>query len=160
MRVWNNPPHSHIFKTTPATNPHQGLRFTNQIEKQLLWQAHTLLEKENPLLPAGNTKLKPMSLPQPSSLPVLNWKMRMILELLGFHVSTLSWFDPLQTSFRGEPPGIETCIGPKSTDSTEVWSRLSTAEPKYNEVMMHFGTFLDSEATFSTQCIFPQGLKT
>jgi DNA-directed DNA polymerase III PolC len=135
-----------------------AFRFTGKKKSVLLWEAHMLMNK---------TKPEPMRhlFPTPSrsfSLPDLEHD-RLDdaydeIELLGFPVS-MSWFDMLETSFRGE---IKACEMTRYTGKkVRMAGHLVTI--KYiktkNNDWMNFGCFIDADGNFFDTTHFPQSLK-
>jgi len=135
-----------------------ALRFTGKKKSVLLWEAHMMMNK---------TKPEPMKhlFPAPSrsfSLPDLEHD-RLDdaydeIELLSFPVS-MTWFDMLETSFRGEISARDmiSYIGKK----VRMVGHLVTI--KYIKTIkkewMNFGCFIDAEGSFFDTTHFPQSLK-
>jgi DNA polymerase III alpha subunit len=136
-----------------------AFRFTGRAKKELLWEAHMLLSNK-------------VHLPSPAALlqaPARTFVLPRLahsvledaydeLELLGFPV-TLSYFDLLKTSFRGEVPARELMgyLGRR----VRVAGMLVTTKyvrTKRGEIM-HFATFLDPHNDFFDTVHFPQSLK-
>ncbi len=125
-----------------------AFRFTGTDKKQLLWEAHMLLGKTTP----------PPSMQQLFATPAKTFELPVLIhqtvedafdeiELLGFPV-TLSAFDLLKTSFRGDVKAKELIhhVGKK----VRLVGNLVTI--KYVTTVkrdtMNFGTFLDDEGNF------------
>ena len=137
-----------------------AFRFTGKSKKELLWKAHLFLN------PASKKTIKPGYL---FNLPVKDYSLPPLaqsktedafdeIELLGFPVS-LSWFDLLQTSYRG---GITARDMPMLINKkVKMLGQLVTI--KYiktkNREWMNFGTFHDVEGNFFDTVHFPQSLK-
>lgn len=132
-----------------------ALRFTGRSKKELLWDVHALL---------GN-KVKPVNLaelfhtaPKQYQLPELvNTKMEDAyheLELLGFPL-TLSMFDLLQTSYRGDvrTNDLISHLG-KTVRMVGLYVCEKTVHTKNNKKMW-FGTFLDVDGNFFDTTHFP-----
>ena len=135
-----------------------AFRFTGKKKSVLLWEAHMLMNK---------TKPEPMRrlFPTPSrsfSLPDLEYD-RLDdaydeIELLGFPVS-MSWFDMLQTSFRGEIKARE--MSRYTGKKVRMAGHLVTIKyikTKNNE-WMNFGCFIDADGNFFDTTHFAQSLK-
>ena len=135
-----------------------ALRFTGIDKKQLLWDAHLLL---------GRTMPAPVShqlFDEPAKrfeLPVLvHQRIEDAfdeMELLGFPV-TMSVFDMLKTSFRGD---VKACDLMRYVDK-EVRMVGHLVTIKYvttvRRELMNFGTFLDDEGRFFDTVHFPNSL--
>ena len=135
-----------------------AFRFTGKKKSVLLWEAHMMMNK---------TKPEPMRrlFPAPArsfSLPDLEHD-RLDdtydeIELLSFPVS-MTWFDMLETSFRGEISARDMIshIGKK----VRMVGHLVTI--KYIKTIkkewMNFGCFIDAEGSFFDTTHFPQSLK-
>jgi DNA polymerase-3 subunit alpha len=133
-------------------------RFTGKKKATLLWEAHMMMNKSKP---------EPMkqlfsSPPRDFSLPDLEHS-RLDdaydeIELLSFPVS-LTWFDMLETSFRGEVAAKDLIkhVGEK----IRMVGHLVTI--KYIKTIkkewMNFGCFIDPEGNFFDTTHFPQSLK-
>jgi DNA polymerase-3 subunit alpha len=131
--------------------------FTGKKKSELLWEAHMLMNKSKP---------EPMR--QFFSPPERNFKLPELehsrlddaydeIELLGFPVS-MTWFDMLETSFRGEVPANELIrnVGKK----VRMVGHLVTI--KYIKTIkkewMNFGCFIDHAGNFFDTTHFPQSL--
>jgi len=135
-----------------------AFRFTGKKKATLLWEAHMMMNKSKP---------EPMkqlfsSPPRNFSLPDLEYS-RLDdaydeIELLSFPVS-LTWFDMLETSFRGEVAAKDLIkhVGKK----IRLVGHLVTI--KYIKTIkkewMNFGCFIDPEGSFFDTTHFPQSLK-
>jgi DNA polymerase-3 subunit alpha len=136
-----------------------AFRFTGKSKPRLLWEIHMLLNKK----PKNGVQKKLFVAPGHSfSLPeLLQDKLEDAydeLELLGFPVS-FSFFDMLQTSFRGET-GADGMLALKGK-KTRMLGQLVTL--KYVRTVkketMHFGCFLDAKGQFFDTVHFPPSLK-
>ncbi len=136
-----------------------AFRFTGQSKAELLWQAHLFFGKTNSEnshhslfhLPARTYKL-----PQLMQTDLENAYDE--IEMLGFPV-TMSPFDMLETSFRGEIKAREMmgAVGKK----VRMAGRLVTIKyvKTVKKELMHFGTFLDVSGEFFDTVHFPDTLK-
>ena len=136
-----------------------ALRFTGKSKKELLWEAHMLLNKKPP---------EPMAQElfgiqkREFQLPVLvQEKIEDAydeIELLGFPVS-MTYFDMLKTNFRGEimARDLVNNIGKK----VKMVGQLASLKNVYTvkKEYMHFGAFLDMEGEFFDTVNFPDSLK-
>ena len=136
-----------------------AFRFTGNTKSNLLWEAHLLLKA--PAKAAASITL--------FHTPAKNYKLPHLaqerlqdaydeIELLGFPVS-VSIFDMLQTSFRGEIHARD--LNYHTGRKVRMVGRLVTI--KYvrtvKREIMHFGTFLDSTGEFFDTVHFPATLK-
>ncbi|HLO92111.1 MAG TPA: DNA polymerase III subunit alpha [Lentimicrobium sp.] len=135
-----------------------ALRFTGLSKQQLLWQSHMML---------GNTKK--VTVPVLFKQGVRNFELPPLehnyiedaydeIELLDFPV-TMSYFDMLKTSFRGEIMAGSL----KSTVGKQVRMAGALVTIKYvrtirNEIMQ-FVTFIDNEGEFFDVVLFPDTLR-
>jgi DNA polymerase-3 subunit alpha len=135
-----------------------AFRFTGKTKKELLWEAHLLL----------NNVVKPM----PDSLfesPKKEYKLPAFefdvfedaydeMELIGFPV-TVPDFNLLKTNFRGEiqAPELISHVG-KTVKMLGSYVTTKPVRTKHGHLMC-FGTFLDSEGNFFDTTHFPQSLK-
>jgi DNA-directed DNA polymerase III PolC len=136
-----------------------ALRFTGKNKPELLWAAHLYLTREKVkvsvtrLFPAQARKYQ---LPQLIQQPIEDAYDE--IELLGFPVG-YSWFDLLQTSFRGAVKARD--LQQKVGEKVRVVGQLITI--KYvrtvNRQIMHFAAFIDDEGQFFDTVHFPQTLK-
>ena len=135
-----------------------AFRFTGRPRKALLWEAYSLTGKKNgsPLprlfpVPAHHYRLPPL---EESDLERA-WDE---VELLGFPV-TLSWFDMLTTSFRGEVRARDLL---QHTGRRVRMAGLLVHIKNVRTVRgewMHFGTWLDAGGDFFDTVHFPASLK-
>ncbi len=136
-----------------------AFRFTGKTKKQLLWEAHLLLGKNEEA--TGNPKLfceKPKEFVLPDFEQTRLEDAYDEIELLGFPV-TLTSFDLLETSFRGDVHAGDLMrhVGKK----VRMLGNLVTI--KYVHTVkgewMHFGCFLDIHGEFFDSVNFPNSLK-
>jgi len=133
--------------------------FTGKTKPQLLWEVHSLLNKD-----VASTPTPKLFAPEQRNYQLPDLHQSQLedaydeIELLGFPV-TSSWFDLLETSFRGAIPASEFInhVGKK----VRMLGQLVTI--KYvrtikNETM-NFGTFIDVEGNFFDTTHFPPSLK-
>jgi len=134
----------------------QAFRFTNIPKAQLLWQAHLLLGKpveKNPLPQIFPLHQPDFNLPEPETDVLMDAYDE--FELLGFTVS-LSPFDMLKTSFRGEIGASELCYHIGKTVRMIGWLVATKYVRTIHHEIMHFGTFLDHKGLFFDTVHFPQ----
>jgi DNA polymerase-3 subunit alpha len=135
-----------------------ALRFTGKSKKVLLWEAHQLLGARQPAsqAPMFNSPPKVLALP-PLSHSVLEDAYDE-MELLGFPVS-LSPFELLQTSFRGEVPASQ--LAAHVGRQVRLVGNLVTTKHVYTvrKQIMQFGTFLDVAGDFIDTVHFPPSLQ-
>lgn len=131
-----------------------ALRFTGLGKQQLLWEAHMFTGKRQPE-PATALFSQPVrqfTLPALEHNPLEDAYDE--IELLDFPVS-MSYFDMLQTSFRGE---ISARQLPASTGKTVrmagILVTIKYVRTVKNEIM-HFATFIDHEGEFFDTVHFP-----
>lgn len=133
--------------------------FSGKTKPQLLWEVHSLLNKE-----AAPTPTPKLFAPEHRNYQLPDLHQSQLedaydeIELLGFPV-TSTWFDLLETSFRGAISANELInhVGKK----VRMLGQLVTI--KYvrtvkNETM-NFGTFIDAEGNFFDTTHFPPSLK-
>ena len=132
-----------------------ALRFTGRSKKELLWDIHSML----------GTKMKPVqhtelfrTAPRHYQLPeMVSTKLEDAyheLELLGYPLS-LSYFDLLQTSYRGDIRTKEliSYVG-RTVKMVGLYVCEKTVHTKNNKKMW-FGTFLDADGNFFDTTHFP-----
>jgi DNA-directed DNA polymerase III PolC len=134
-----------------------AFRFTGKNKGELLWEAHMLMNrsKPEPMRLLFSPAAKSFSLPdlEHSRLDDAYDE----IELLSFPVS-MTWFDMLETSFRGEIPASKLIsnVGRK----VRMVGHLVTI--KYIKTIkkewMNFGCFIDNEGNFFDSTHFPQSL--
>lgn len=135
-----------------------AFRFTGKKKAILLWEAHMMMNKNTPEPTASlfPSPVRNFSLPDLEQ-DILNDAYDEI-ELLGFPVS-ISWFDMLETSFRGDIPACE--LIKHTGKSVRMVGHLVTI--KYIKTIkkewMNFGCFIDAEGSFFDTTHFPQSLK-
>ena len=135
-----------------------AFRFTGISKQKLLWEAHMLLSTKKPSTDGRLffTAGKKFSLPPLEHSPIEDSYDE--IELIGFPVS-LSYFDLLQTDFRGEIMACDLMqnVGRK----VRMIGHLVTI--KYVKTVkkewMHFGTFLDATGEFFDTVHFPNSLR-
>ena len=136
-----------------------AFRFTGRNKRQLLWEAHMLINKDKVI--SNSTELFEIAKNE-FELPALEHNQIEDaydeIELLGFPI-TMSYFDLLKTNFRGEclVKDLMNNVGKKIR---MVGSYVTTkpVRTKRGELMA-FGTFLDVEGTFFDTTHFPPSLK-
>jgi DNA polymerase-3 subunit alpha len=136
-----------------------AFRFTGMTKAQLLWEAHLFFGKH--INTDNNHKLfhspaKNYTLPQLDQTRIEDAYDE--LEIIGFPV-TLSYFDLLETNFRGEVTALDMLrhIGKK----VRMVGRLVTIKyvKTVRKELMHFGTFIDIHGEFFDTVHFPDSLK-
>lgn len=136
-----------------------AFRFTGKTKSVLLWEAHILLGKKDSI----ELQNQLFRLPRKKfSLPDLHRSQVEDafdeIELLGFPV-TSSYFDLLQTSFRGEIKAAD--LGKHIGSKVRMIGQLVVI--KYVRTIkrewMHFASFLDDQGEFFDTTHFPQSLK-
>ena len=135
-----------------------AFRFTEKPKMQMLWEAHMLLNKNRKSIPNRlfDAPSKEWSLPHIEQSHVEAAYDE--IELLGFPV-TLSWFELLQTKFRGEVKALDLVnhIG-KTVRMVGLLVTIKYVSTSKHEIM-HFGSFLDLSGDFFETVHFPQSLK-
>jgi DNA-directed DNA polymerase III PolC len=135
-----------------------AFRFTGKKKSVLLWEAHMMINrtKHENIRPLFSQPVRDFSLPE-----LIQGKIEDVydeIELFGFPV-TMSWFDMLETSFRGEVSArrMEEYTGKK----VRMVGHLVTV--KYIKTIkndwMNFGCFIDAEGNFFDTTHFSQSLK-
>jgi len=135
-----------------------AFRFTGKKKSVLLWEAHMMMNKTKPLpmKPLFSAPAKNFTLPdlEHDSLDDAYDE----IELLSFPVS-MTWFDMLETSFRGEITASEMIRYVGKT--VRLVGHLVTI--KYiktkNREWMNFGCFIDADGNFFDTTHFPLSLK-
>jgi DNA-directed DNA polymerase III PolC len=132
-----------------------ALRFTGQSKKEMLWQVHRLLDTDKK--PQNELSLFSVEAKH-YQLPVLvNTKLEDAyheLELLGFPFS-LSFFDLLDTAFRGEIMAND--LANHNGQTVKMVGRYvdeKTVKTKHGQ-RMYFGCFLDADGNFFDTTHFP-----
>ena len=135
-----------------------ALRFTGKKKAVLLWESHMMINRSKPDL------IRPLFAPPVKNFTLPDLEQDKLddaydeIELLSFPVS-MTWFDMLETSFRGEIKARDMInhIGQK----VRMVGHLVTI--KYIKTIkkewMNFGCFIDSEGDFFDTTHFPQSLK-
>lgn len=134
-----------------------AFRFTGKTKAVLLWEAHMMINrsKHEETRPLFSPAVKKFTLPQLEHGRVEDFYDE--VELFGFPV-TMSWFDMLETSFRGEVKAHDMIrhVGSK----IRMVGHLVTV--KYIKTIrndwMNFGCFIDSEGAFFDSVHFAQSL--
>ncbi|MFH0843324.1 MAG: DNA polymerase III subunit alpha [Bacteroidota bacterium] len=135
-----------------------AFRFTGKKKSVLLWEAHMMMNKSKPepMRPMFSSPVREFSLPDLEHDRLDDAYDE--IELLGFPVS-MTWFDMLETSFRGETGARDLIrnVGKK----VRMVGHLVTI--KYIKTIkkewMNFGCFIDAEGSFFDTTHFPQSLK-
>ncbi|HLN54812.1 MAG TPA: DNA polymerase III subunit alpha [Bacteroidales bacterium] len=135
-----------------------AFRFTGKKKAVLLWEAHMMINrnKHEETRQLFTPAVKNFTLPELEHGKVEDFYDE--VELFGFPV-TMSWFDMLETSFRGEVPArnIIDYVGKK----IRMVGHLVTV--KYIKTVkndwMNFGCFIDAEGSFFDTVHFSQSLK-
>ncbi len=136
-----------------------ALRFTGKRKSQLLWEAY-FLHKSTFQIPVSpklfESESKSFKLPKLHYNPLEDAYDE--IELLGFPV-TLTWFDMLQTSFRGEIKAsyINNYIG----KTVRMVGNLVTIKyvKTVSKQLMNFATFIDDEGEMFDTTHFPDSLR-
>jgi len=135
-----------------------AFRFTGIPKMRLLWEAHMLLSKT-----AKNTPNRLFDIPSKKwELPGMAQSLVEAaydeIELLGFPVS-VSWFDLLQTGFRGEvlANDLVNYVG-KTVRMVGLLVTIKYVSTSKRE-LMNFGSFLDHSGEFFETVHFPATLK-
>ena len=135
-----------------------ALRFSGYNKQQLLWQSHMLLGKTQKVTTAVlfNQGVKNYELPAFVHDPLEDAYDE--IELLDFPV-TLSYFDMLKTSFRGEimASALSSCIG-KQVRMAGLLVTIKYVRTVKQEIMQ-FVTFIDYEGEFFDVVLFPDILR-
>jgi DNA polymerase-3 subunit alpha len=135
-----------------------AFRFTGKKKSVLLWEAHMMMNKSKPepMRPMFSSPVREFSLPdlEHDSLDDAYDE----IELLSFPVS-MTWFDMLETSFRGEISARDMIR--HTGRKVRMIGHLVTI--KYIKTIkkewMNFGCFIDAEGSFFDTTHFPQSLK-
>jgi DNA polymerase III alpha subunit len=135
-----------------------AFRFTGKNKAVLLWEAHMMINKSKPdnIRQLFSSPVRSFSLPD-----LVQGKIEDAydeIELFGFPV-TMSWFDMLKTSFRGEVSAR--MIGEYVGRKIRMVGHLVNV--KYIKTIkndwMNFGCFIDAEGNFFDTTHFSQSLK-
>jgi DNA polymerase-3 subunit alpha len=136
-----------------------AFRFTGRSKQQLLWEVHSLLRKSTPPPSTGTLFTTPA---KRFELPALVHSDKEDafdeIELLDFPV-TLSYFQLLQTSYRGEV--IARNLRDHTGKQVRMIGMLVTIKHTrtIRDETMNFGTFFDTEGEFFDTVHFPPSLK-
>jgi DNA polymerase III alpha subunit len=134
-----------------------AFRFTGKKKSVLLWEAHMMINKNKTeeTRPLFSPPLREFSLPE-----LIQGKIEDVydeIELFGFPV-TMSWFDMLETSFRGEVSASR--MIEYTGKKIRMVGHLVTV--KYIKTIkndwMNFGCFIDYEGNFFDTTHFSQSL--
>ena len=135
-----------------------AFRFTGKKKSVLLWEAHMMINKNKPegIRPLFFSPVRDFSLPD-----LVQGKTEDAydeIELFGFPV-TMSWFDMLQTSFRGEVSArsMSGYIGKKIRMVGHLVT-IKYIKTNKND-WMNFGSFIDVEGNFFDTTHFAKSLK-
>jgi len=134
-----------------------AFRFTGKLKAVLLWEAHMMMngKKHESIRPLFSQPVRSFSLPELACGSLDDAYDE--IELIGFPVS-MSWFDMLETSFRGEIMARE-LINHKGK-MVRMVGHLVTI--KYIRTIKHewmnFGCFIDAEGNFFDTTHFSQSL--
>jgi DNA polymerase III alpha subunit len=135
-----------------------AFRFTGKKKAVLLWEAHMMINKNKPdnFRPLFSSPVRDFTLPD-----LVQGQIEDVydeIELFGFPV-TMSWFDMLETSFRGEVPARR--MSENTGRKIRMVGHLVTV--KYIKTIkndwMNFGCFIDAEGNFFDTTHFSQSLK-
>ncbi len=135
-----------------------ALRFTGKKKSVLLWEAHMMINKnkQEDTRPLFSPPVRDFSLPD-----LVQGKLEDVydeIELFGFPV-TMSWFDMLETPFRGDVSARR--MIEYTGKKVRMVGHLVTV--KYIKTIkndwMNFGCFIDSEGNFFDTTHFSQSLK-
>ncbi len=135
-----------------------AFRFTGKKKAVLLWEAHMMINKNNHenTRPLFSAPVRDFSLPD-----LVQGKIEDVydeIELFGFPV-TVSWFDMLRTSFRGDVPAHS--LNEYTGKKVRMVGHLVTVKyikTKKND-WMNFGCFIDSEGDFFDTTHFSRSLE-
>ncbi len=134
-----------------------AFRFTGKNKAHLMWEAHMILNRKAPqaMRPLFSPPVRDFILPELSQGTVEDAYDE--IELLGFPV-TISWFDMLMTSFRGEVKARNMLM--YKGRKVRMVGHLVTI--KYIRTikgdMMNFGCFIDSEGNYFDTTHFSSSL--
>ena len=138
-----------------------AFRFLNENKKELLWEAHLLLNKKK-RLPQGNALLFPPPSGKKPLLPPLHTDILEDvydeIELMGFPISD-TLFSMARSEYRGEVSADDLVnYAGKSLRLVAHLVTWKTVRTKHKAIMK-FGTFLDSNGEFIDTVHFPQSLR-
>jgi DNA-directed DNA polymerase III PolC len=132
-----------------------ALRFTGLSKKELLWQVHLLLDtNKKPTNELSLFTVAPKHFELPAFVDTKLEDAYHELELLGFPLS-LSYFDMLETEFKGEvmAADLDNHIG-QTVRMVGRYVDEKTVKTKHKQ-RMFFGCFLDQEGNFFDTTHFP-----
>jgi DNA polymerase III alpha subunit len=135
-----------------------AFRFTGKTKQELLWEAYMFLSKEKPSGSRGLFYSRPKEFVLPHLEHTILENAYDEIEIIGFPL-TMTYFDMLRTSFRGEITAREMIryVGKR----VRMVGHLVTI--KYVKTVkkewMHFGTFLDATGEFFDTVHFPRSLE-
>jgi DNA-directed DNA polymerase III PolC len=135
-----------------------AFRFTGKKKSVLLWEAHMMINKnkQENIRPLFSSPVREFSLPNLVQGNTEDFYDE--IELFGFPV-TMSWFDMLETSFRGEVSAQR--MSEYTGKKIRMVGHLVTV--KYIKTIkndwMNFGCFIDVEGNFFDTTHFSQSLK-
>ncbi|WP_276090395.1 DNA polymerase III subunit alpha [Pedobacter sp. JY14-1] len=133
-----------------------AFRFTRKSKKALLWDAHTLLGQK--AKPSNHAELFQVQARHYTLPDLVNTKLEDAyheLELLGYPL-TLSMFDLLKTSFRGQIQAKDlTAYTGQTIKMVGQYVCEKTVRTRNNKKMW-FGTFLDNDGSFFDTTHFPK----
>jgi len=134
-----------------------AFRFTGKSKALLLWEAHMLINR------GKSETARTLFNPEPKRFVMPPFEQSKLedaydeIELLGFPV-TLTWFDMLQTKYRGDV----TAAGMKGAIGSRVRMVGHLVTVKYIKTVkrewMNFGCFIDNDGEFFDTTHFPQSL--
>lgn len=134
-----------------------AFRFTSLGKARLLWEAHMLINR------GKRETARTLFNPEPKKFEIPSFDQNRLedaydeIELLGFPV-TISWFDMLQTAFRGNimAPGLKSTVGRtvKMVGHLVTVKYIKTSKKEW----MNFGCFIDNSGEFFDTTHFPQSL--
>jgi DNA-directed DNA polymerase III PolC len=134
-----------------------AFRFTGKSKALLLWEAHMLINR------GTSETARTLFNPEPKRFVMPPFEQSQLedaydeIELLGFPL-TLSWFDMLQTKYRGEVTASE--MNTVAGQRVKMLGHLVTV--KYIKTVkrewMNFGCFIDHRGEFFDTTHFPQSL--
>ncbi len=135
-----------------------AFRFTGKKKSTLLWEVHMLINRGSP------EKTRSLFAPPLRKFVLPDLRQNLLddaydeIELLGFPVS-LTWFDMLETSFRGEVAARD-MIRFKGREIRMVGHLVTIKYIKtVKKEWMNFACFIDCEGNYFDTTHFPQSLK-
>jgi DNA-directed DNA polymerase III PolC len=133
--------------------------FTGKQKAPLLWESRMLTGTKQP--DVKSERLFPLTI-RPFALPVLEYDPLEDaydeLELIGFPIS-VSWFDMLETNYRGEVAAHE--LAGRVGQEVRMLGKLVTIKYVWTsrKEIMHFAAFIDVHGEFFDTVHFPSSLK-